>query len=41
MIKKADSKNQTLESTVAVLKTNLKKFKVSTDSNIKKISSTS
>ena len=41
MIKKADGKNQTLESTVTTLKSNLKKFKVNTDSNIKKISSSS
>lgn len=41
MIKKCDSKNQALESTVTTLKTNLKKFKVNTDTSIKKMSSSS
>jgi hypothetical protein len=41
MIKKCDSKNQSLESTVTTLKTNLKKFKVNTDTSIKKVTSTS
>lgn len=35
-MKKCDTKNQALESTVTSLKTNLKKFKVNTDTNIKK-----
>jgi hypothetical protein len=39
MIKKCDAKNQNLESTVTTLKTNLKKFKVNTDCNIKKLTS--
>jgi hypothetical protein len=41
MIKKCDNKNQALESNVTTLKTNLKKFKVNTDTNIKKVASSS
>lgn len=41
MIKKCDTKNQALESTVNSLKTNLKKFKANTDTSLKKMSSTS
>jgi hypothetical protein len=41
MIKKCDNKNQALESTVTTLKTNLKKFKVNTDTNLKKVTSSS
>lgn len=40
MIKKCDFKNQTLESTVLSLKTNLKKFKVNSDTSMKKMSTT-
>jgi hypothetical protein len=40
-VKKCDTKNQALESTVTSLKTNLKKFKVNTDSNLKKVASLS
>jgi hypothetical protein len=39
MIKKCDTKNQALESTVTSLKTNLKKFKANTDTSLKKMSS--
>ncbi len=39
MIKKCDTKNQTLEQTVESLKSNMKKFKVNTDTNIKKMTS--
>lgn len=41
MIKKCDTKNQALESTVTTLKANLKKFKVNTDTNFKKMSTSS
>ncbi len=41
MIKKCDAKNQALESSVLSLKTNLKKFKVNTDTNLKKVTSSS
>lgn len=41
MIKKCDTKNQALESTVLSLKTNLKKFKANTDTSIKKVTSSS
>lgn len=41
MIKKCDTKNQALESTVLSLKTNLKKFKVNTDTTMKKVTTSS
>ena len=41
MIKKCDTKNQALESTVVSLKTNLKKFKVNTDTTMKKVTTCS
>jgi len=40
MIKKCDFKNQTLESTVLSLKTNLKKFKINSETSMKKMSTT-
>jgi len=41
MVKKCDTKNQALESTVSTLKANLKKFKVNTDASFKKMSTNS
>lgn len=41
MIKKYDTKNQALESTVTSLKSNLKKFKVNNDTSLKKMTTSS